>query len=227
MDRLIHIQDLVFSYPDGDEILRLPRFALEKKERLLLLGESGSGKSTLLNILSGVLQPDGGQVEILGQNTTNLPGPARDSFRGKNMGIIFQSHNLIPFLSCLENILLPVRIGARPVSGNAIEEVRHLAASMQILHLLDRKPTMLSAGQRQRVAAARALIGSPPIILADEPTASLDAKNRDLFLELLFQTLQIGDSGLILASHDPAVQDLVGGRFDLAKENAAIRGDAA
>jgi len=179
-------------------------------ERLLLRGSSGSGKSTLLSLLAGVLTAQRGSVRVLGQELGALTGTARDRFRADHIGVIFQMFNLIPYLSVGENVCLPCAFSTRrrdrcEQSGASVREV----AARLLGHLdmggdemLRRQVTELSVGQQQRVAAARSLMGAPELILADEPTSSLDADRRAAFLELLFRECARERATLIFVSHD-------------------------
>jgi len=210
----IAIEDLRFAYRAGREVLRLDTFEIAGGERVFLHGPSGSGKTTLLGLIAGVLTPTHGAVRILGQDLAALKPSARDAFRGVHLGYLFQLFNLIPWLSVTDNIALPCRLHdarrARLGDESVEDAARRLAGDLGLGDLLDTSVTELSVGQQQRVAAARALIGSPDIVIADEPTSALDADRRDRFLELLFaQCTQVGAT-LLFVSHDLSL----GGRFD-------------
>ncbi|MEX2581889.1 MAG: ABC transporter ATP-binding protein [Gemmatimonadota bacterium] len=187
-------------------MLNVPELRVERGERVFLFGPSGSGKTTLLGVLAGVLSPQGGSVRVLGHDLATMSDGARDEYRAEHLGYIFQMFNLIPYLTVLENITLPCRLNrsrrARLGSEPPKEAARRLAERLEIVDLLNADVTELSVGQQQRVAAARALIGAPELVVADEPTSSLDADRRARFLELLFEIC--GDSGatLMFVSHD-------------------------
>lgn len=178
-------------------------------ERVFLHGPSGCGKSTLLALLGGVLTPQHGKITLLHTDLTALSASARDRFRVDHIGFIFQQFNLIPYLSVLDNTLLPCRFSSRrktratarglSVQQEACRLLDHLGLGQA---LRDRAVTALSVGQQQRVAAARALIGRPEIIIADEPTSSLDAARQDSFLDLLLQECEAAKSTLLFVSHD-------------------------
>src|SRR5918994_1436389 len=206
MVHAVEIDNLIFCYRRSYPVLKIKELKIGKGEKVFLHGPSGSGKTTLLGILAGVLKADEGSVKILGHDLARMSGPARDALRGAHMGYIFQMFNLIPYLSVLENVMLPClvskerkrRIGARPLE----EEAKAVAERLGIDAIMHERVTELSVGQQQRVAAARALLGSPELIIADEPTSSLDEDHRENFLDLLFtQSREIG-STLIFVSHD-------------------------
>jgi len=203
----IEIRDLTFSYeklPDTT-ILDIPQFLVEKNEKVFLHGPSGCGKSTLLNILSGVLKPKRGTDNLLGEDIFQLKSNRRDSFRGEHLGIIFQNFNLIPYLSVAENIALPCQVNRHrreKLTTELNSEIERLAGHLGITPLLQKKSTKLSIGQQQRVAVARALIGRPEIVVADEPTSSLDDGITDEFINLLLQEHKNDPFTLVFVSHD-------------------------
>ncbi len=202
----VQLEDVRFSYGRGPVVIDVPSLRLEAGTRTFLHGPSGSGKTTLLGILAGVLRADSGAVRVLGEDLTSMSGARRDAFRARHIGYVFQMFNLIPYLSVLENIILPVRMNAerrgRIRASNPAEEARRLAAALEIDHALGSAVGALSVGQQQRVAACRALIGSPELIIADEPTSSLDHDRRDAFLELLLEACEGAGSTLVFVSHD-------------------------
>ncbi|GGC62793.1 ATP-binding cassette domain-containing protein [Marinobacter halophilus] len=202
-------RQLRFCWPGQANAPSFPDIELNQGEHLFLHGPSGTGKSTLLGLLAGMLAPDSGSVELLGQALTNLKPGARDRFRANHMGVIFQQFNLVPYLSALANVTLPCRLSpirrARTDSGPdaaAANLLRQLAIPESHWH---QGVTRLSIGQQQRVAAARALIGAPEIILADEPTSALDADNRDRFLDLLLTLAEQRRCSVVFVSHDRAL----------------------
>jgi putative ABC transport system ATP-binding protein len=175
---------------------------------VFLHGPSGSGKSTLLGIVGGIFKPQAGQVRVSGTSLTQLSGAARDRFRGEQVGFIFQMFNLIPYLSVLENVLLPLGFSEgraqRLAGADATDEARRLLSALGLSEagISRRRVTELSVGQQQRVAAARALIGRPPILVADEPTSSLDADIQADFLRLLMSECANHATTLLFVSHD-------------------------
>jgi putative ABC transport system ATP-binding protein len=203
------------------------RFA--RGERVFLRGPSGSGKSTLLSLLAGVITPKEGSIRVLGQNIGTLGGAARDRFRADHIGFIFQMFNLIPYLSVVENVCLPCGFSRRRKDRAQREGGAVRAEAVRLLGHLDmgeaavlRSPvTELSVGQQQRVAAARALIGAPELVIADEPTSSLDADRRAAFLDLLFRECARERAALIFVSHDASLAPLFDRSIQFADINRA------
>ncbi|QDK37038.1 ABC transporter ATP-binding protein [Bdellovibrio sp. NC01] len=210
---LIEIKDLHFTY-DGQSkpTLAIPDFSVSKGEELFLYGPSGTGKTTLLECLAGVLKPTSGSLKILGQEMTSMSSAARDAFRAQHMGYVFQSFNLIPYLSVRENIELPLHLSAarkaRLGSVDTEMVIRALCGNLGIGDLLEKKVTELSVGQQQRVAVARALLGKPDLLLADEPTSALDADHREKFLKLLFELAELYGTTVVFVSHDRSIENL-------------------
>ena len=229
----IDISKLQFSWNDGDDpILDIDHLGIRRGERVFIQGASGSGKSTLLNLVTGVVTPQRGTIRINGHVLNTLGGAARDRFRADNIGYIYQMFNLIPYLSVLENVLLACRFSTRRrdraaacVAGLELEAKRlltHLGMGEQTLL---RKPvTELSVGQQQRVAAARALIGTPEIIIADEPTSSLDANHRKAFIQLLCNECRREKNTVVFVSHDAALETLFDRTVRLEALNAVKDG---
>ena len=212
MSLAIDVRRLRFRYGGGPWVLDIPELALERGTRAFLFGPSGSGKTTLLGVLAGVLKPEEGEVNVLGRDLASLSGGRRDAFRAEHIGYVFQMFNLIPYLSVLDNIALPVRMNAarraRLDGAGVKESAAQLADHLQIGDLLRKPVTELSVGQQQRVAACRALIGSPEIIVADEPTSSLDFDRRETFLQLLFQECERAGATLVFVSHDRTLESM-------------------
>jgi putative ABC transport system ATP-binding protein len=195
---------------------------------LFLYGPSGGGKSTLLGLLAGVLLPREGQVALLGTPWASLSGARRDAFRADHVGYIFQQFNLLPYLSVLDNVLLPCRFSglrrqrASGVAGSAAASAAHLLQQVGLSAQLWQRPAaMLSVGQQQRVAAARALIGQPELVIADEPTSALDTALRDGFMDLLLQQCRAAGSALVFVSHDDRLASRFDERLSLANINHA------
>ena len=210
--KCIQISELSFRWPESDSaLLNISDLTIDQGESVFIQGKSGSGKSTLLNLITGVLTPNKGNITILGKSLNDQK--QNDQFRVDHFGIIFQQFNLIPYLNVVENIILPLSFSDR---RKARLEVEHKSIQAEAIRLLDslnlkgdniqqRNVTELSTGQQQRVAVARALIGSPEIIIADEPTSALDADAKQDFLDLLFQESSRSNSALIFVSHDQAL----------------------
>jgi putative ABC transport system ATP-binding protein len=208
---LVRLTNVEFQYDSAKEkTLDIPKLEISRGEKVFLFGPSGSGKSTFLEILAGVLTPQSGQVEILGKNLATMKSHERDLFRAGHLGYVFQSFNLIPYLSVEENILLPLSLSAvrRDRIQNAEAEVTHLCEALGIAAFRARRVTELSVGQQQRVAVARALLGSPELILADEPTSSLDFDHREKFIQLLFRVCEEKGTTVLFVSHDRGLEKL-------------------
>lgn len=223
----VFLEDVRFGYTRTRVVLAIPALCVERGEKIFIFGPSGSGKTTLLGLLSGVLRADSGAVRVLGTDLTTLSNRARDALRAAHIGYIFQLFNLIPYLSVEENIVLPCRISrerrARLRDGGAEAAAHALARSLEIGDLLHEKVTKLSVGQQQRVAAARALIGAPELVVADEPTSSLDADLRERFLELLFERCAAAGATLVFVSHDRQLERMFDRSISLAELNHAAR----
>ena len=212
---LLQIRDLRFAWPGASaEVLNLPVLDLRAGRSYFLHGPSGCGKSTLLGLMAGVLLPRQGRVEFLGQDWASLPPGRRDRRRAQLVGVIFQQFNLLSYLSCLDNVLLPCRLSpvrAARCAGSAQAEARRLLQRMELPpELWQRSAGTLSIGQQQRVAAARALIGRPALVIADEPTSALDEPLREAFMALLMGECREGGSTLVFVSHD----ERLAGHFD-------------
>lgn len=214
---VVDLSSVRFTWPGAAAAtIDIASLRVEHGEKIFLRGPSGSGKSTLLSLLAGVLTPDSGEVRVLGRDIGSLGGAARDRFRADHIGFIFQMFNLIPYLSVVENACLPCGFSAgrraraggsdAAVGREAVRLLGHLDMADEAL--LRRRVTELSVGQQQRVAAARALIGSPELVIADEPTSSLDADRRSAFLELLFRECAAAGTTLIFVSHDASLEAL-------------------
>lgn len=211
-EHAVLIEDLEFSYGENQpSILKIGKLALQKGQRVFVFGPSGSGKSTFLELVAGVLTPKKGALWILGQDLLKLSAAERDQFRADHLGYIFQSFNLIPYLTVRENILLALSVSPRkkknvgPDVGGAL---LRLTQGLGVDQLLDRPVNQLSVGQQQRVAAARALIGSPGLILADEPTSALDFDHREKFIQSLFAVAEAQRTTILFVSHDRTLEKL-------------------
>jgi putative ABC transport system ATP-binding protein len=213
LESVLAVKNLSFAWPSSSFQIGITDLNVESDEHWLLEGPSGSGKSTLLQLLGGVLLPQRGEVQILGQSWAALTAAQRDLRRADHVGFIFQQFNLVPYLSALENTLLPCRFSparckAAESSGGLKDEARRLLAALGLgaKETQLRRAARLSVGQQQRVAAARALIGRPSLVLADEPTSALDANNRAAFLELLFSEARSAKTAIVLVSHDTSLR---------------------
>lgn len=212
---MLQIEALRYAWPGAaDDCLVIPALRVEAGRKVFLHGPSGCGKSTLLGLMAGVLVARVGRVSLLGQDWARLKGGARDARRADHVGVVFQQFNLLPYLTVLDNVLLPCRFSAlrssRCVGGPAAAAQALLQRVGLPAALWPRRADALSVGQQQRVAAARALIGGPELVIADEPTSALDAALRDDFMNLLMDACTAAGSTLIFVSHD----ERLAARFD-------------
>ncbi len=230
-DRIIlEATDVVRQYRQSDEVITAVNRASMKVyegEFIAIVGASGSGKSTLLHLLAGMDRPNAGKIVIRGQDMTAMSADELGRFRGNYIGMVFQSHNLVPQLTALENILIPTLMCGK--KDTAYEEIfKKLVASLGIADRLHHLPSELSGGQQQRVAIARALINMPHIVFADEPTGNLDRANADEVLELLLQTKELIGQTLIMVTHDMSIAEradrmyrMEDGRLELCNKRSA------
>lgn len=208
MNAIVSLTDISKSYPLPEpteasggrlDVLDIDRFEIAKGEQVALIGQSGGGKTTLLHLIAGLITPDSGHVSIDGYNVSRLSEAGRDRFRASSIGYIFQTFNLLPAFTALENVKLGQSFG------------RHNATSRRPMELLERvglgeranyRPSQLSVGQQQRVAIARALAGTPKLLLADEPTANVDPVSGQAVLDLIRTTCREENVALLLVTHD-------------------------
>jgi len=218
----VEFESVRFGWTTDRVLLDVPSFRVGQGERLFLRGASGSGKSTLLSLITGVLQPQDGTIRLFGEDVTRLPTAARDRLRADRIGVIFQMFNLLPFLSLTGNVMLAGQFSARrrkQAEGGAEAEARRLLERLGLAGDMLKRPVRdLSVGQQQRVAVARALFGSPDLVIADEPTSALDTLARDRFISLLVDETTRTGATLIFVSHDPGLA----GHFDRAVDMAEI-----
>ncbi|MEO9457545.1 MAG: ABC transporter ATP-binding protein [Lentilitoribacter sp.] len=207
----LQLDDVRYRWPGRTSFgIHVPKLALAPAETLLLLGESGSGKSTLLSLICGTIIAQSGRVNVAGTDIASLTAGKRDSFRAEQIGLIFQQFNLLPFASVRDNVLLPLKFAPerRRRVVDVIAEANRLCFELGLPEeAMTMRAGALSVGQQQRVAAARALIGTPPLIIADEPTSSLDAATQETFLELLFAQSRAHDTTLLMVSHDARLSE--------------------
>ncbi|HDS1227545.1 ATP-binding cassette domain-containing protein [Stenotrophomonas maltophilia] len=226
---VISLEDVQFGY-GMQRVLDIPRLWVEQGSSVLLRGISGGGKSTLLGLLAGVLLPGKGRVEVAGQALQDMGGAARDRFRADQLGVIFQQFNLLPFLSVRDNIALGLRFSrlrSARISGPLDAEIARLLQALQLNpELMQRPAGTLSVGQQQRVAAARALIARPALLLADEPTSALDREAATAFLKLMSAQCQAAGTTVLVVSHDDSLQPLFDRTISLSEINQAGAGHA-
>jgi putative ABC transport system ATP-binding protein len=201
---LIEISNAKKQYGSGDDVveaLRGVNISIESGEFITIMGQSGSGKSTLLSVLGGMNHPTSGEVEMAGIKLYELPGEKLADFRAQNLGFVFQSFHLIPYLTAIENVMLPLAIVTmknvqkRAAAKSALERVG-LGAK------LERLPNQLSGGEQERVAIARAIVNNPRILLADEPTGNLDSTTSEEVMAL-FRELNDGGQTVVMVTHNP------------------------
>ena len=198
------------------EILKGIDFTVNRGEFVAIMGASGSGKSTLLGLLAGLDNPTSGTVTLNGTVISNLAEDKLARLRGRTLGFVFQSYQLIPTLTALENVLLPFELNEAAREHKAgLERARELLASVGLGAREDHYPVQLSGGEQQRVALARAFVLRPPIVLADEPTGNLDSENGKHILDLLLRLNQAEGTTLVLVTHDPALAAHAGRRIVL------------
>lgn len=220
MSYMVQIDNLKFSY-ESNLILDIPKFEIKKGEIVFLQGPSGSGKSTLLEILAGILKVQLGRVSVDQKDLSQMSLQELDAFRAENTGYIFQSFNLIPYLSVEENIVLPF-LFKKPVQSQDIEDLKNsLVTGLGLQKYLQKPVHQLSVGQQQRVAAARALIKKPKLILADEPTSALDYGHREDFLKILFELCGLNETTMLFVSHDLSITKLFNRNIKLDEINQA------
>jgi putative ABC transport system ATP-binding protein len=184
------------------EILKGISLTIPAGQFVAIVGASGSGKSTLLGLLAGLDSPSSGEIWLDGVPIHNLEEGQLAAVRGHKIGFVFQSYQLIPTLTALENVLLPFELNA---SGNGLDKARNLLKSVGLAERMDHYPIQLSGGEQQRVALARAFVVEPPIVMADEPTGNLDSTNGRLVLDLLLDRNKRAGTTLVLVTHDPEV----------------------
>lgn len=195
-----HIQ---FQYHDGPSF-SFPNVACDAQDKLLILGESGKGKTTLLHLLAGLLQPKSGTISINGTSTSSLSGAKLDHFRGKNIGIIFQTAHFVNALNVIDNLVLPQYL------TNTKQDRKKAMDVLARLNLADKAnvfPRQLSVGEAQRVAIARAIMNDPKLLLADEPTSALDDKNAAEVIRLLEDQAASTGAALVIVTHDKRLKD--------------------
>lgn len=185
------------------EILKGIEFTVARGEFVAIMGASGSGKSTLLGLLAGLDNPTSGSVALNGTVISHLPEDQLAQLRGRTIGFVFQSYQLIPTLTALENVLLPYELNSEGDRRSGLERARRLLDSVGLGQRVDHYPIQLSGGEQQRVALARAFVLQPPIVLADEPTGNLDTTNGSHILDLLLHLNREEGTTLVLVTHDP------------------------
>ncbi len=203
---MLELKQVVKSYiePNGEllPILNIARFDVDAGEQVVLMGQSGSGKTTLLHIIAGISLADSGSVVVAGKNISKMPEAARDRFRADNIGYVFQTFNLLPGFSALENVMLGMAFAKGAVDR---DRAKALLERVGLGGRLTHKPPQLSVGEQQRVSVARALANRPRLLLADEPTANVDPGHQQQIVDMLRQRCQEENVSLVLVTHTPEV----------------------
>ena len=208
---MVKINGLTYNY-SSEVQLKFPNFSLSKGEQALIIGQSGCGKTTLLHLLSGLLKPNSGVVDVENENISNMSGATLDNFRGANIGIVFQTPHFIEALTVKENLTLTQTLAGKPKN---VDKIGSLLADLGVESKLNSKLNALSVGEKQRVSIARALVNSPALILADEPTSALDDKNCDAVLKLVREQAKKHNSTLLIVTHDNRLKDQFDKRIEL------------
>jgi putative ABC transport system ATP-binding protein len=205
---MINLEDIKYSYPNSDFHLSIDQLKIEQGNRTAVIGPSGFGKTTMLNLIAGIILPDEGKISISETEINLLPDDNRRNYRLTNIGFVFQDFKLIEYLNVLDNIILPSRINkVLELTNDLRERGIELAKSLDIDDKLQKYPSKLSQGEKQRVAICRALLNNPAVILADEPTGNLDPENKKHIMNILFEYVEKYNSTLITVTHDHELLD--------------------
>lgn len=208
-EAILEARDLYKTFDQGSErieVLTGASCVIEKGERVAILGRSGSGKSTLLHILAGLDDPDAGDVTIAGKSLTKALVGERAAIRNRYMGFVYQLHHLLPEFSAAENVAMSLRLGGT-APNEAMDAAVEMLALVGLAERTTHRPGALSGGERQRVAVARALVGAPRVILADEPTGNLDKDNARQVFELMCRLSDETGVAFVMVTHDEAMVD--------------------
>lgn len=204
-ETMILATNLSKSVGSGEHVLHILRdlqLQIQAGERVAIVGSSGSGKSTLLGILAGLDVPSSGLVSVQGNAFSTLDEDARAAVRGQSMGFVFQSFQLLPTMTALENVMIPMQLNGHPTP---LQTAQESLAKVGLSERMQHYPKQLSGGEQQRVAIARAFAAQPAVLFADEPTGNLDATNGEKIIELLFKLNQESTTTLVLVTHDAAL----------------------
>ncbi|KGD73699.1 lipoprotein ABC transporter ATP-binding protein [Tatumella morbirosei] len=201
---LLQCDQLCKRYQEGNlqtDVLRNVSFTLQPGEMTAIVGSSGSGKSTLLHLLGGLDSPTSGDVLFKGQSLNQMSSSAKAELRNRELGFIYQFHHLLPDFTALENVAMPLLIGKKN-SSEALQRATEMLAAVGLEKRASHRPSELSGGERQRVAIARALVNRPSLVMADEPTGNLDARNADAIFQLLGELNQMQGTAFLVVTHD-------------------------
>lgn len=220
---MLKIENIKKSYlqPNGEQvrILDVPSFDVGSGEQMALIGPSGCGKTTLLHIIAGITKPDSGKVILDGVEITKYPEAGRDRIRADKLGYVFQTFNLLPGFSALENVLLGMTFARKKYS---VKRAKQLLDRVGLSHRSGNKPSAMSVGEQQRVAVARSLANSPAVLLADEPTANVDPGNQSQIVTLIRETCRDENISLIMVTHSMEVADQFDRVDKLAELNRVV-----
>ena len=216
--QILQIEDLKFWYTGKGFQLEISNLKINKGSKVAILGKSGSGKTTLAHLISGILKPQSGLIRFMGQNISNLSDRERRAYRIKNIGFIFQEFELIEYLSVLDNLILPYKLNkSLSLNEETINRAKAIAGRIEIENKLHKYPNQLSGGERQRLATARALITSPSLVIADEPTGNLDTQTANKVLNEIINQSSKSNSTLLMITHDPRLLESFDQVIDLNK----------
>ena len=203
----LQVTDLHFAYPRGEACVRVRSLEVAGGETVALVGPSGAGKTTLLRLVAGILEPKAGGIVFDGEDLRAMKPLARRQWRLSRMGMVFQDFALMDYLTVEENLLLPLELGAGPQAAHRTR-ARALVDQLEVGRYWDKRTAELSQGEQQRVAIARALVHEPKLLLADEPTASLDSTRKMTAAKLMLNEARGGKAALIMVTHDPELLPL-------------------
>ena len=216
--QILQIEGLKFWYTGKGFKLEISNLKINKGSKVAILGKSGSGKTTLAHLISGILKPQSGLIRFMGQNISNLSDGERRAYRIKNIGFIFQEFELIEYLSVLDNLILPYKLNkSLSLNEETIKRAKAIAGRIEIENKLHKYPNQLSGGERQRLATARALITSPALVIADEPTGNLDTQTANKVLNEIINQSSKSNSTLLMITHDPRLLESFDQVIDLNK----------
>ena len=208
---MVRINGLTYNY-SSEVQLKFPDFSLKKGEQALIIGQSGCGKTTLLHLLSGLLKPCAGDIDVENKNISKMYGATLDNFRGTNIGVVFQTPHFIEALTVKENLTLTQTLAGK---SKNINKIKSLLVDLGVENKLNDKLSTLSVGEKQRISIARALVNSPALILADEPTSALDDKNCAAVLKLVREQAKKHNSTLLIVTHDIRLKEQFDNRIEL------------
>lgn len=222
---LLNAKDIFKKFRSGEgyiEVLKGAHLQLGKSEFSILSGQSGSGKSTFLYILAGLITPDSGNIEFNGKSISEFKSDKLDIFRNKDIGFVFQMHHLMPDFTAVENVMIPALIGGAD-RNECYDKACNLLSELSIYHRQSHYPNQLSGGEQQRAAVARALINSPELLLADEPTGNLDKENADSLIKLFMKLVDTTGVGVLIATHNPELTKMGEKLFHLSDGRITFR----